>query len=333
MLGLLRITVLIVGVLCASACSAAPKTMKLSDPNSPLSLKRVIALPDARGRIDHLAIDPAHRRLYVAEYGNGSVDEIDLASGRVTGRISGLHQPQGVAYAPASGEIVVACGDGSVRFYRSGDRHETARLALGDDADNVRIDPRNGHVIVGYGAGGLATIDPATHKVIARLALPGHPESFRLAGARVFVNVPDRGDIVVGDIDQGRIVSTWRTGAYRLNFPMAITPSGSWLAIGYRLPAALAVIDSASGNALSTQQLCGDADDLFVAGKRILAVCGAGHVDLRSADPGKTEAIRVMTAPGARTGLFVPQTNTLFVAIPARGKPAAIWELAVAPNP
>src|SRR3954468_167510 len=138
--------------LVASACGAAP-SVPATDPRSPLRLERRIDLPDVKGRIDHLALDEERRRLFVAEYGNGSVDEVDLAAGRVIGRISGLHEPQGIAYLKATQQIVVASGDGSLRFYAAADRREVARLELGDDADNIAVDARNGHVVVGYGGG------------------------------------------------------------------------------------------------------------------------------------------------------------------------------------
>ena len=40
-----------------------------------LELERTIALPNVSGRIDHLAVDVPHQRLFVAELGNGSVDK------------------------------------------------------------------------------------------------------------------------------------------------------------------------------------------------------------------------------------------------------------------
>jgi len=306
-------------LLALPGCSQAQPT----DPRSPLVLQRTIVLPDTKGRIDHLAIDLAGHRLFVAEIANGTVDEIDLEAGKVVGRIAGLSEPQGVAWLPAQRELVVACGDGSVRFYAP-DRREKARIDLGDDADNVRVDPRNGHVIVGYGKGALATIDPATHKVLARLMLPGHPEGFRLFGARAYINVPDDGSVIAADIDQSRQLARWPTGLHRLNFPLAVDPAGKSITIAYRLPAALATIDTATGQTTSIRSACGDADDLFFASSRTLLVCGAGHVDMIAAD-GSSE--RVQTAGGARTGLYVPELNTLFVAAPARGHPAAIWAL------
>lgn len=306
-------------LLALPGCSQAQPT----DPRSPLLLERAIPLPDTKGRIDHLAIDLAGRRLFVAEIANGTIDEIDLDAGKVIGRITGLAEPQGVAWLAAERELVVACGDGSVHFYGA-DRRELARIDLGDDADNVRVDPRNGHVIVGYGKGSLATIDPVRHTVLARLALPGHPEGFRLFGARAYINVPDDGSVIAADIDQGRQLARWPTGLHRLNFPLAVDPSGKSITIAYRLPAALATMDTASGSTISVRPACGDADDLFFAASHILLICGAGHVDVIAAD-GERE--RVQTAGGARTGLYVPELDRLFVAVPARGRSAAVWVL------
>jgi DNA-binding beta-propeller fold protein YncE len=279
MIAVLRTAMALAALGSASTCRASPRTVPATDAASPLRLERTIPLPDVAGRIDHLAIDPAHRLLFVAEIANGTVDAVDFAAGKVVGRIAGLHEPQGVAVL-ADGQVVVACGDGSVHFYAAADRREIAALTLGDDADNVRVDARNGHVVVGYGSGGIAVIDPTTHDVLARLALPGHPEGFRLVGAKALINIPDRGAIVAADLDSGKVTATWGTGAHRLNFPIALDPSGRWFAIAYRLPAALQVRDIASGAEVSTLPACGDADDLFVDDGRFLLVCGAGHVDV-----------------------------------------------------
>jgi hypothetical protein len=39
----------------------------------PLVLERTIVLKNISGRIDHMAIDPARKRLFVAELGNGTL--------------------------------------------------------------------------------------------------------------------------------------------------------------------------------------------------------------------------------------------------------------------
>lgn len=322
-----RLSLALMALVATTACKATPRTISAEDAQSPLKLERRIALPGVAGRIDHLAIDPARRLLFVAEYGNGTVDVVDLAAGKVAGRISGLHEPQGVGVMEDGQEFVVACGDGTVHFYATMDRHEIASLSLGDDADEVRIDPRNGNVIVGYGSGGLAVIDPETHQLVSRLLLPGHPEGFSLLGGQVLVNIPDRGAIVTGDLDTGAVTASTSTGLHRLNFPMAIDPSGQRLAVAYRFPSGLQLRAIPEENVQATVGACGDADDLYFDGDHIYLVCGGGSVDVISALHPAEAARRVSTSPGARTGLFVPELKTLFVAVPARRGAAAIWVL------
>src|SRR3546814_11955659 len=96
-----------------------------------------IPLPDTKGRIDHLAVDLADRRLFVAEIANGTVDAIDLDTGKVIGRIVGLAEQQGVAWLPAEHELVVAFGAGSVHFYGTGIRG-LGRFDLGNADDTGR---------------------------------------------------------------------------------------------------------------------------------------------------------------------------------------------------
>ena len=139
-----------------------------------LELVRTIALPNVSGRIDHLAVDVPHQRLFVAELGNGSVDRIDLSSGE-TRRIEGLKEPQGLVYLPDRDELVVASGgDGTVRFFDASSLEPVGSVSLGDDADNVRVDPKTGQVVVGYGSGALAILDPARRAVVRTIVI--HPQ-------------------------------------------------------------------------------------------------------------------------------------------------------------
>jgi len=146
-----------------------------------LSLEGKIALSGVSGRIDHLAVDLARKRLLVAALGNGTLEIVDLAGGHRVKQVAGLHEPQGVGYAQKPDLVVGAsAGDGSVRFFSGEELAPAGSLALGSDADNVRIDPRTGNAIVGLGSGGLATIDPEKRSKIGDIKLATHPESFQL---------------------------------------------------------------------------------------------------------------------------------------------------------
>ena len=73
---------------------------------------------------------------------------------------------------------------------------------------------------------------------------------------------------------------------------------------------------------------CGDVDDLFIDARRqrIYVICGEGFVDVFDARDKLPRLGRVPTVEGARTGLFVPDLDRLYVAVRARGRePAALW--------
>jgi hypothetical protein len=291
---------------------------------APLELERTIALRDTQGRIDHMAIDLARQRLFVAELGNGTVDVIDLQAGTVARRITGLKDPQGVGYAPQADIIAAAsAADGSVRLFRGADLAPAGVVDLGDDADNIRIDPRTGNLVVGYGDGGLVLIDPAKALLLGRTPLPAHPEGFQLdpKSRRVFVNVPDAHGIAVVDLDAGREVTRWKLPELRKNFPMALAETGdaaaARIAVVFRDPPHLVILDAQSGQPTSDVATCGDADDVFLDGKRhrFYLSCGDGNVDVWQQDGGGLRhAGRIKTASGARTSLFVPELDRLYVA-------------------
>jgi hypothetical protein len=293
---------------------------------APLVRERTIPLPGVAGRIDHLSVDAQRKRLFVAELGNGTLEAVDLAGGRSLGRIAGLKEPQGVGYLPARDELAVATGgDGMLRFYRASDLKLTGSLKLGEDADNVRVDGRTGRVLVGYGKA-LALVDPAARKVLRTVPLPAHPEGFQVLQDRVIVNLPDAGALGVFDLAQGRELARWRNPGPHFNFPLALDPDAGRVAVVYRLPARLVLFSAASGAVEQQLDACGDADDVFFDGKRrrIYVVCGGGSVDVFERTGTVYRAAgQITTRRGARTGLFSPELDRLFVAARLHGADAA----------
>ena len=226
---------------------------------------------------------------------------------------------------------VASAGDGSLRLFRAADGTAAGRIELGSDADNVRLDAKTGHFVVGYGSGGLAAIDPASHSVPARIGLPAHPEGFQLDpdDGRAFVNVPDAGEIAVVDLMARQRVAAWHVPGARANFPMALDPAGAVLATVFRDPPRLVLLDTKTGAVRATLDACGDADDVFFDARRhrIYVSCGTGVVEVeQQAADGYRRLARVATRPGARTSLFVPALDRLFVAARAgpAGSPAAV---------
>ncbi len=320
------------GILTLLLCGLAADAMA-----QPLVPQRTIALKGLSGRIDHMATDLVRKRLFVAELGNGTLDVIDVETGQVIRRISGLKERQGVGYAPDADTLAIAsAGDGSVRLFHGAALTPAGVVTLGEDADNIRLDPASGKFVVGYGSGALAVIDPVNGTVVSRIRLAAHPESFQIDhdGRRAFVNVPDARQIAVVDPHSGQQSSTWQIPGLTQNFPLALDGTGGEIAVVFRSPPRLVVLDARSGTVISKLPSCGDADDVFFDARRhrIYASCGDGSVDVwQQAGAAFQPVGSVKTASGARTSLFVPTLDRLFVAARAgffgQGSDAAILEL------
>lgn len=314
-----RRSALAVTAMACGTCSATGHALSAQS-DAPLVLEATIPLPKVSGRIDHMAMDVRRRRLFVAELGNNSVDVVDLSAGHVLHRIGGLSEPQGIGYSEKSDLIFVAnAGDGTVRLFRGADFTAAGTIPLGTDADNVRVDPRTDRVVVGFGAGGLALIDTETRTKVAEIALSGHPESFRIdpEKGRAYVNIPDAREIAAVDLGTRRVLVHWRMRGLSGNFPMALNAASGLLAVVFRSPPLLMLLDPASGAIRTKAKTCGDADDVFFDDRRqrIYISCGAGEVATFQIEAAGVRPLQpTRTSAGARTSLFAPTPDRLFVA-------------------
>jgi hypothetical protein len=103
---------------------------------------------------------------------------------------------------------------------------------------------------------------------------------------------------------------------------MALDQESKRLFVVTRLPPRVLVFDTESGRIVSKFETVGDSDDAYydAARHRLYVIGGEDFVhvyDQASADH-YIKVVRMPTAPGARTGLFVPGAGRLFVAVPHR---------------
>jgi len=292
----------------------------------PLTLSTRIDLENVNGRIDHLSADVKGFRLFLAALGNGTVEVLDVKSGKRVHTIPDLAEPQGMYYDPSTNRLFVACAkDGTTRAFDTRTFQLLQTVKFSGDADNVRYDARHGQIVVGYGEGALGLLDP-TGKKKGEVPLDAHPESFQLekAGSRTFVNVPDRKEIEVVDLARKAVVSKWPVTSALKNYPMALDEAHHRLLVGCRAPARMLVLNTEDGKQTASVEIAGDTDDLFydAARNRVYVIGGQGFVDVfeqREADQYQ-RIEHIASAPGARTGLFVPDWGRLFVAVPHRGE-------------
>jgi DNA-binding beta-propeller fold protein YncE len=301
-----------------SGCNAQYKT------NS-LQLIETIPLQNVSGRIDHLSFNEKNNFVFVAAFGNNTVEIVDLKNKKVIHSIKNLHEPQGVAFIPENNSLVVANGDnGKCDVFNATTFLKINSVQLGDDADNVRYDVTDRKIYVGYGNGGIAIIDATTFELINEIKLPGHPESFQInkQEKKMYVNVPDEKQIAVIDLTQNKIIAQWKNTTANANFPMALNETNHRLFIGCRHPSKLLVLDTETGKIISSVDIDGDTDDVFynTSAKEIYVSCGSGYVDVITQTDANhyTSNGKIKTNSGARTSLFISELHQLVVAAPVR---------------
>ena len=305
----------------------------------PLTQIRELPLTNFDGRIDHMAFDATQHRLFLTGIRTNQVLVLDLATAKELHRISGLSEPQGVLFLPASNHLFVTNGGtGDVNLYDAGTFALLQTTRLKGDADNIRLDPATGNVLVGYGEGdhsGIAILNQ-TGAVTGIIPLNNHPESFQVDPAhdRIYINVPSSSKIVAATLSSHQLLTDYQAHG---NFPLALSPDGHALFTGERHPGHLAQYDTETGKLTATLPLADDCDDLFLdpATHRLFATSGSGAIsiyNLGAADH-LTPGPSVPTAPGARTSLLIPDLHQFLVAAPASGsQPARIIVFQIEPT-
>jgi len=320
-----------INVSLAIVIAAAGSCLAIAESNdAKIELKRTIPLPGVEGRIDHFDFDAAGERLFVCALGNNTVEVVDLNKGEHVHTISGLGAPQGVAFVPELNRLLVANDKGGVcDMYDANSFQLIGKVDFADDADNVRYDKASKRIYVGFGSGGIGLINAVDGKQVGSIKLAAHPEAFELEkqGRRIFVNVPNARHVAVVDRDKSEVIATWKTDGAFGNFPMALDEAHHRLFVGCRLPSKLVVLDTESGKPVTGVGISGDPDDIFYDSKRhrVYVICGAGKIDIvDQTDANTYKALtKINTADGARSGLFVPERDVLFIAVPHRGSQRA----------
>src|ERR1700687_2041691 len=140
-----------------------------------LRLVQTIAMPEVKGRLDHIDVDVKGQRLFVAGLENGTVEVIDLLAGKRMRSIPGFQKPQGIAYVRTLNKMFVASGDdGMVRVFRGDTLEKLRSIKLDLGPNRVVYDAQRKLLYVGYGGkdagkdyGDVGVIDARWNKPLA----------------------------------------------------------------------------------------------------------------------------------------------------------------------
>jgi YVTN family beta-propeller protein len=149
----------------AAAYDATTATVWVMDPGSgeatvidPKSAK-VFATVPVGGSLE-FAVSHGRGRLYVNVEDRNEVAVIDTRTRKVVSRfpLQGCDGPTGIAYDPASREILSACGGNAVAIVSAPDGRAIAKLPIGKGADGAVFDEKRGVALVPGGRDGNLTI-------------------------------------------------------------------------------------------------------------------------------------------------------------------------------
>jgi DNA-binding beta-propeller fold protein YncE len=251
----------------AAPAGAAPA----AEATPPMILTASVPLEGVKGRFDHFASGKG--RVFVSGLGNNSVEVIDLFQGTRAHEITGVPNPQGVAFSPEANKLFVASEKGKVYVYDGDSYKQLNTLDFDGGADNLRYDAATKRVYVGCGDdeknSAIAAIDAMTGKRTDEVyKLGGEPESFQLekSGPFIYVNVPDLKQIVA--INRTTKDLTRWTVTNLQNFPMALDEADHRIIVGTREPATVSVFDTTSGKMVASVPTVQDTDDLYYSAEK-----------------------------------------------------------------
>jgi hypothetical protein len=259
--------------------------------------KTVADIPGQK-RNHGVAIVPRAGRGFITDGEDGSVTVFDLKTYAALGKVKAADDADGVIYDPASGKVLVSCGDAG---------------AL------VLISPE---------------VDVKTGKADAVIELGGKPEFLAADGrGRVYVNLEDKDLVAVVDTKMMKVVQKWPTSPGGAPVGMSMDVARGRLFIGCRKPQKLVVMDVADGKVIAALPIGAGVDATRFDGEAF-ASCGDGTLTVaRETAPGKFEVVQTVQTPrGARTMELDPTTHTLYLPT-AEFEPASAGQRRPTPKP
>jgi DNA-binding beta-propeller fold protein YncE len=279
------------------------------------------------GGWDYLTIDTAGNRLFLSR--STHVMVVDLGRDSVIGDIPNTLGVHGVALAPELNRGFTSNGrDSSVTIF---DYKTLAPIAVvkipARNPDAILYDPATKRVFTFNGGTANATVIDATNgNVVGTVALGGKPETGVVDRGRVYVNVEDKGEIVVFDPQTLAVYAHWPLAPCEEPTGLAIDRVHERLFAGCGNKT-MAVIDTRTGKVVATPAVGDgvDASGFDPATQLAFTSNGEGSITVVHEDtPDKYTVVEtVPTKRGARTMALDPRTHRLYTVSADFGPPPA----------
>lgn len=308
----------------------------------PLKLVTTTPLPGFTGDFDHFAVDLQGKRLFLTSEDHKTVEVFDL-EGKHLHSIAGFGQPH-AAVVLSDGNVIVTDGDGFGRVALvDGKTYKILNsIKLPNGVDGAVYNPVEQYYYVESGGDDpnnkthvINIIDTKAFKLVGTIPLPGsHSEAMAIdrAGKKMYINLTGADQVGVVDLTTRKLISQWPVPDAQTANAIVLDEPNHRVFIATRKPAKFFVYDTDTGKVVATLPTAEMHDDMWfdVARKRIYVTGTETTAIMQQLDADHYAHVAdVTTGYRAKTSIFVPELNRLYIAVSGKGKPDAKLALQV----
>ena len=297
---------------------------------SSVKLIHSVSLPGYTGDFDHFAVDYDRDRLLLAAEDHGTLEVFDLKTSAHLRSVAGFGNPHSILVRKGSPTVLITDSEKQGATLRDAATYaKKSAVALAPGSDTSKYDAASNTLYVVTGGkdvdmktANLEAVNPDSGAVLGKVTFDdNHVEAmaFTDGDPRLFINLAQTNKLAVVDRTTMKILNTWAVTPAKQNAMVAFDPSQHRLYVVCRDPGMVVVMNSDSGAIVTTlpAPLRSDEVQYDAASHRLYVPGGEGYMGIYdTSDPDHLRQVeKVITAPGAKTGLLVPSMHRLFLAV------------------
>jgi len=295
-----------------------------------LKLTKTVDLPGYHGDFDHFAVDRKRGRILIAAEDHGSLEVFSLLSGDHLRTVKdGIDTPHSILVRAGAPTIFLTDSGKSMSKILNADTFAEVKavpLTVGADSSGYDQSTNTLYVVTGgkdvdMKTANLEAVDPVTGAKRGSVTFDdNHVEAMAVEkhGPRIFINLAQTNKIAVVDRRTMKTIALWPVPPAQVNAMVALDESEHRLYVVCRTPGMVVAMNSDTGAVVSTASAPLRADDVFYdeAAYRLYVPGGEGYLGIYdTSSPDHLKMIgKVPTAPGAKTGLLLPDRHELVLA-------------------
>lgn len=314
----------------AFVCSSLAFMSAAGPQQSSVRLIKSVDLPKYTGDFDHFAADFDRNRLLLAAEDHGTLEVFDLKTSEHLRTVAGFGNPHSILVRKGVSTVLITDSGKQNATIRNADTYEKLKgLNLTPGADTSKYDAAKNVLYVVTGGkdvemktANLEAINPDTGTKIGSVTFQdNHVEAMAFVSGdpRIFINLTQTNKLAVVDRNSMKVVATWPVPSAQQNAMVAFDPGQHRLYVVCRQPGMVVVMNSDTGAVVGTQPAPLRADEVQYdsATHRLYVPGGEGYMGIYdTSDANHLRLVeKVTTAPGAKTGLLIPEMHRLFLAV------------------